>query len=554
MHEGGPIKELETWSRRFGPAAARNKLRLLHAIAHEDGYPARGLLALHDVLCFLRAYPDDAAVLRAVQEVGERLRSWAVGCKQGNLVDQGFPGSHNIHEYSFGVLRRLVRSFPGSFEVEWKAVEDEITLHNTLVLLVSPAERQGLDAVDLTWRAWFDAVKPDPRRTDLEFLVDLFEQAPLPLEAKGHLFDGCLLPIRSCFDEPGTGIFHLVWPEERIHYQRKDLDRRRVPLAPRIQKPFDRPRPVSPTAGRRLLGLALAALSLRNLEILSLTWADPSDVWLLDCGRGLEVLLIGSLPETRDPFNTTYCHLVLKNGVPLGYGPASVCLGTCEMGLNLFPSYRGAEVNTIYGQLMRCFHQVLGARYFFITSYGMGQGNPAAIRSGAFWFYRKLGFRAVVPEVEALAREEEAKMREDPAYRCDISILRRLSVTGAYFDLSDGACRPVSQGRLGTKLTRFIEERFGGDRRLAEARCSSRVARDLGVSDLRTWSAQERGALRQIAPTLAMLEGMSAWSGQEQRKAVRFIRAKGGRSEAGTDRMLFEHVRLREGLLALANA
>ena len=145
-------------------------------------------------------------------------------------------------------------------------------------------------------------------------------------------------------------------------------------------------------------------------------------------------------------------------------------------------------------------------------------------------------------------------MRENPGYRSDISILRRLSKTGAYFDLSDGACRPVSQGRLGTQLTRFIEERFGGDRRLAEARCSTRVARDLGVSDLRTWTAQERDALRQIAPTLAMLEGLSAWSVQEKRKAVRFIRAKGGRSEAGTDRMLFEHVRLREGLLALSSA
>ena len=32
-----------------------------------------------------------------------------------------------------------------------------------------------------------------------------------------------------------------------------------------------------------------------------------------------------------------------------------------QMGLNLFPAFRGGEVTFIWGQLMRCFHQVLGA-------------------------------------------------------------------------------------------------------------------------------------------------------------------------------------------------
>ena len=96
------------------------------------------------------------------------------------------------------------------------------------------------------------------------------------------------------------------------------------------------------------------------------------------------------------------------------------------MGINLFPEFRGGEIRHLYAQFMRVLHHHLGVEYFFLTSYGMGEGNEDAIRSGAFWFYRKLGFRAANPEVEALARTEEARMHAAPGYRSDRRMLRRL--------------------------------------------------------------------------------------------------------------------------------
>ena len=89
----------------------------------------------------------------------------------------------------------------------------------------------------------------------------------------------------------------------------------------------------------------------------------------------------------------------------------------------------------------------------------MGEGNPAAIRSGAFWFYRKLGFLPDHPAVERIARAEEARKAARPGHRSDRRTLRKLSHTQAHLDLSGGRCRPFPFGALGVALSRWIAER-----------------------------------------------------------------------------------------------
>ena len=51
-----------------------------------------------------------------------------------------------------------------------------------------------------------------------------------------------------------------------------------------------------------------------------------------------------------------------------------------------------------------------------VYPYQIGDGNEEAIGSGAFWFYRKMGFRSMDPELEKLAQAEEKKVRANPKY------------------------------------------------------------------------------------------------------------------------------------------
>jgi hypothetical protein len=513
------IRELRAASRRFDARAARKKARLLDAISAAPRPSRRDLVLLAETLEFMRAYPDDARVLRRVRGLIPRL-----------------PQTDNVYAFSYGVVRRLIQLFPGRLEIEWDEVEDDQRLADALDLLVLAGERQGLEDTSLSLQEWFHDSKANPEATDLESLIDQLEKSSLPEPARVFLFENAELQIRY----RGPGCSDLELQPRRIHYQRRNIERERFPLAPHVRRPLAR---IS-RGGRRIVDLALQSLCARNLEIFPLIYANPSDVTVVECGRGLRVALVGTTPEWRSAMEALYFFLLFKNGVPIAYGPASVCLGCCEFGVNLFPEFRGAETRYFYAQILRVLHHRFDAEYFFLTRYGMGEDNEDALASGAFWFYRKLGFKPTNPEVEALARAEESRMAAEPGYRSDRRMLRRLSRTEAHLDLSGGKRRPLDLGRLGTAESRFIAKRFDGDRQLAESRCAAHVARLVGM-------ANEGRALRNLAPLLCMIDDLPRWSRRDRTALAAILRAKSAPSEALAARRIAAHPRLGAALRRL---
>jgi len=563
-----PVAALARVATAFGPAAAREKLRLLTEIEGTRRLSLRDLRAVHDVVCFLRAYPDDARVLAAVLAVVARLRDWLGSARAGGdreaLAETGFPGSVVRGELGLSLLARMARRLPAALEIDWDELEapGEEALANLLGLLVTSGECQGLDDIGIPLREWFAACRPDGSASDLSFLMRLLADSALDDAARDLLFECCAVPLRYALDAPGTGRCELAWPVERVHYQRAELDRTLLPPAAVMRRAFPDSGRVSPARGEQLIHLAQLALCARGLEIRTLSHANGRDVSLFTCGRGLGLVLIGVVPGYRDPLESHYVFLALKNGVPIGYGPSSVSLGTCELGLNLFPEFRGAEIRYIYPQLMRVLHQALGVEYFFLTPYGMGLDNPAAIRTGAFWFYRKLGFRPSNPAVEELARAEEERLRREPGRRSSPSMLRRLARTSAYFDVSGGTCHPLELGPIGLRQSRLVARAYGGDRRRATRDCVRRLARALGLERVPRLSAGERRAWEMLAPLLVRIPGLAAepgersggdtpWSARDRRRLRRILRAKGAPSERDVDRLIRGHELLCAGLRLL---
>ena len=552
------VEDLSRVLRSFGPDAASAKRHLIEQLASCQRLPARSLARLHDCLCFLQAYPDDARVLKAAQSLVPRLREWIALLPEGeetpSLVDQGFPGGVNRHPFSYAVLRQMAAWHPDCLEVEWEECEDEMPIQNALVLLVSNNECQGLDDIRLTMSSWAAACKVDPGQSDLQLLLRIFEGAPLRLEERAWLYDSCVLPTRYRLADPGTGRAEIRLDARRIQYQRSAMTRTNQALEHSIRQEFDSVRPLRKEDGEALIRVALQALCARNLEIATLMHAHAEDCFVLDCSRGLRVALIGVTPDIRDTLESSYFFLVLKNEIPIAYGPASLCMGCCEMGINLFPEYRGGEIRLIYAEFMRALYQVLGVRYFYLTDYGMGVGNPEAIRTGAFWFYRKLGFHAENPEVETLAQEEEARMSVDPRHRSDRRMLERLSHTYAFLDTSGGTCHRLDLGRIGLAQSRFIARSFDGDRPRAIRECSARIADFLGVEDLATWPRDQRRALELYAPVLCMIPDLTSWNSNARKALLAIIRSKGSRTESQVDRLVLRHAKLCQALRRLAES
>lgn len=554
MAAESPVQTLHLLRRTFGRAAAAQKLRSLAAIDASARISARELVQLQATLDFIRAYPDDARVRQRCLQViaGLRARVRALSARSSTLENSGVPGSVNSYAYSFETLRYLVKRFPGCIEIEWSDVEDDALLTSTLEMLLTGVENEAMEDVQLWWGEWAAQVRPASLASDLEFFLSLFRRSHFSAQEQANLYEALSLPIRYRLSEVGTGRCEVELPVDRVSYQKRDVPRERFALPAEIRKPLRKPRRLSAVAGGQAIDVAVRALASRNLEIHPLMNANPHDVLLFQAERGVQVALVGVLPEHRGALAALFFFLVLKNGVPIAYGPASPFLGSCEMGINLFPEFRGGEIRYVYSQVMRLLYHVLGVEFFYLTSYGMGEGNEEAIHSGAFWFYRKLGFSAANPEVEALAQFEEKRMRAEPGYRSSVRMLRRLSATEAHLDLSHGRRTRFPFGRLGLAVSRFIARRFDGDRTAATRRCTREALRVLG-SRSSGWEPNAHRILRDLSPLLSMMPNFPRWSSDDLESLARIIEGKAANSEVGASIRMTKHRCLSRALFALVD-
>ncbi len=553
-----PVDELYALSRSFGAREAARKLELLRRIAALKSLSTGRVVRLHDTLYFMRAYPDDAAVLGAVLTAVSALRDRVDAHTGGDslhgaFANTGMPGSFNAYEYSYAVLSRLVEMFPGCLEIDWDGVADESALGETLSMTIAAVEQTGLEDEYASMREWLRDCKTSPSQTGLETVLEMFRRSTLDPRQQEHAFETCALPVTYDLGTPGSGRCEVGVTPKAVFFQKRPLARERFPLRPKIVRPLPGRRTLSPAAGRKMVDLFLAALCSRNLEIYPLMHANPADVTVVECGRGMQVVLVGVQPEFRYALESMLFFAIQKNGVPIAYGPATIFAGCCEMGINLFPEFRGGEIRYIYAQFMRTLYHVAHVRYFYVTSYGMGEGNPEALRSGAFWFYRKMGFRASDPDVETLAREEEAIMRSRPRHRSSLATLRELSYTDAYFDLSRGACRPLDMGSLGRAVSRHIAARFRGDRGRAERSCARDLVHHLEIDDFGAWEPNEKIALQRLAPLLCLSADIASWPAADRRRLARLLRAKGARSELDYTGRVARLSRLEKILRALSS-
>jgi hypothetical protein len=241
--------------------------------------------------------------------------------------------------------------------------------------------------------------------------------------------------------------------------------------------------------------------------------------------------------------------------VPIGYVLNSALFGSCELAYNVFETFRGAETARNYARFVAVVNRLFQADSFTVDTYQLGLRNQEGLKSGAWWFYYKLGFRPRHPEIRALVREELARIRADRSYRTSRQRLRRLAADNLFYSL--GRSRPdvlgrIAMGNVGVRITRYLAERFDSEREQGIRTCSEEAARLLDVRNLRRLPPDERTAWERWSPLVRILPGVERWSSAERRALVSVVRAKGGRRESDFVRLFDGHVRLRRAILDLA--
>ena len=550
------VRELEGRRDAFDPSATKRKLELLAFLERARLGSFRDVLRLHECLCFLRAYPDSAAVLERVERMLDGfdkradLRRFA-----DKLLDTGIAGTPMYYSFYWPMAKWLVEHWPDRVSVDWEMFEKSDRLKDLLSVLMTYSETPALDLEDYSISEWVARLK-GPDETDASFLVRRFER----LEANGFLKESLYDSLDPFFKvSPGAGTpsrTKAKAPVRRMQFQRRALDRSRPDLRAAIAEAPLSVRKVSLREGQRYIDLARAAMVTRSRDLDAFSQADPHDVFLVEFGEGLTFAGMGMIPERRLLLESVYGFLTLKNGVPIGYVLSSALFRSSEVAYNVFETFRGGESALVFGRVMSMIHHVFGSTAFTLDPYQLGYGNEEGLKSGAWWFYYKMGFRPVDLGVRRVLAGELKRMAKHPDHRSDRGTLEKLASEYTFYYL--GAPREdvlgrVDLGAIGLAVSDVLAKRFGSRREEGTAQCSSEAARILGVTSMRAWTKGERLAWERWGPLIVTLPGLTRWSARQRTDLVEIIRAKGGPSERRFVERINQHSRLNEVLIALAS-
>ncbi len=551
------VAALRAVANRFGGGDARHKRRALARCERARPGDADTLIAYHDCLLFLLAYPEDAALfdrtrreLVRVAAVARTMVDDGDARTRRRLGHTGIAWTTLTVGFGFDIARWLVRRHPRRAELDSFGA-DGTPLQATMRLALPGMEFELLADEQAPSLAWLDAAAAGRRGSRLAWLIDAFEQIPGGDGVREQLFDA-LCPFITL--DPGSSPLSRTFvrgPAQRPFFHREPLQRSVDPRV--IIDAALRPAPPLPAArGTMLIDSARAMLASMGRETDAIAAAWPEGVEFHRLARGVAIALFTMRPDRRGPLDSHVGFMLFKNAVPVAYGGGWPFLGTCRIGVNVFAPFRGGESAWLFCQVLRVYRQRFGVDRFLAEPSQFGAGNAEGLASGAFWFYYRLGFRPVKPRIAAFAREEFARLARSPRYRVPLAALRRFTRSDIELDLQpDAAQTQFDSADLSLAVSTWIGERHRGDRGAALTAATAAVRQALDVDESGRWSDGERVAFAQWSLLLAQIPDLAAWPLRERRALVALILAKGG-DEYDFHARLARATRLRRALAAIA--
>ena len=561
------LVELEELKRRFGaaPRPLEQKLRALSGCRFDE---ADELIRFHEALLFFRAYPPNASVLKQVEGI---LKTFEQRVSQLRDTDadlsplddpevSGLDGTSVTSNFSYTIVCWLAAKYPSQLSIDWDWFEEEERFGATMPRFLPLLAEDAMVEAHVPCRVWLQAAKG--HANEVVWLIERFKSLKISDKAKAELYDSLKIHVRWQFGLRASRT-RMKLPAQRIFFHDAPLiHRREISLAKELGSSPIPIQKLSPVQGEKILDMARETSAVRYRELHGFTFGDSRRVLKADLGRGTEAFVMGVPAESRLPLRAYHAALIFKNGVPVGYFEGLSIFERMESGFNLYYTFREGETAWLYARILRLMRQLLGVNVFSIDPYQVGHENEEGIESGAFWFYRKLGFRPVRPDLMKLALAEERKLSADPRRRTSARTLRRLAAGHRLYEVSGTSSRGRVSGQAG-KWDRFeirnlglaVQQRmareFDGDAQKIRTHSVDFVERTLGLRT-RSRSEAELAALENLALVLAMIP-IDRWGTDDKQLAGRIIQTKAGRDESLYLRLMQKHLPLRAEVIRLGS-
>jgi hypothetical protein len=557
------LQQLESAKTWRGPGCGAKTEKLLRSLRPAAFRDAEALIRLHDTLLFLRAFPQSSGVVLRTEQllagVGPevvRLReSGADMHRFDSEAVSGMAGTVLTDTFTYEVACWLMQRYAPHVRAAWDADAQARRLGAALPRFLPLLDDDCLVEADTPYMTWLGSAAGEGR--ELEWLLQRLKNAPIPIAQKTELYDALEIQLewelRDCL--ASRTLARRKAPKLFLH-ETPLIRRNQVVLVEEFQSPPLPVKRLGPQEGAEILDMCRDAVTVRYRELYGTTRGDPTQVYEANPGRGVQIFFWGLPPDRRLPLRAYHAGFTLKNGVPVNYIEGISLFEWMEVGFNTFYAFRDGETAWIYSKALHFLHQLTGVTCISVYPYQLGHENEEAIQSGAFWFYRKLGFRPGRPDSLALIQKEEQKLSADPKHRTSARTLRRLAAGHAFYEFGDqprGRWDTFSTRNLGLAVQRHMAATYGGDPDAMRRDTRDALARLLEV-DPGSWSPVEQNAFENFAVLLSIAPEVSGWTPGQKRALLEVIRAKTTPHEADYLHLLQGHDGLRESLVRLGSA
>jgi hypothetical protein len=555
------LDQLDKLKHQFDPLSARRVSFLLKRLAQQPLSEPQLLIQYHEILLFLVAYPRSPSILRAVET---QLRHFSQRVKElesyyelstiGYPEVSGIAGTQVTDTFSYYIVQWLKRKYASQTSLSWDWFEDEYRLGQVWPRFLPLLAEDALVEANVPYRDWLRAARG--RRDELAWLLERFARLPLEEQQKEEMYDSQKLYVRWAFPYPSsrTGL-RLAGPGNELFLHRGPLIQRRdISFPAELQAAPPTFKKLTVRAGEAALDLAREASTVRYRELYGFTHGDPKHVIEARLGRGVVIFVIGLPAQRRLPLRAYHAAMIFKNRVPIGYFEGLSLCERMESGFNLYYTFRDGETAWLYARTLNVMHHLFGVTAFTLDPYQIGFENDEGIASGAFWFYRKLGFRPTRKSLLALTLKEEAKIKSRARYRTATATLKQLAAGSMIFELEDdrvGDWDNFQVRKIGLATQRLLASRGGDQAKLRQIAVKD-CERTLAVN-ITSWSPEQQTAFGDFSPLLYQISDLNDWTRSEKDQLVGVIKAKAARNEATYLKLMQKHHRLRREIISLGS-
>jgi hypothetical protein len=536
-------------SRVYGPARSA----LLRTALGRPIRSAKALREWHDLLLFLLAHPADAEEHTFATAELERVvgmandRAWRSERERYALINTGIAGMPLQSTFTLRITRWMLARWGD--RVELFSVEAPLDEFVELLRMVLPqCEWETVDQPANDVYELLDRTYGPSHHAQLLRLVQGVNALRVDERTREYLWARMQVYVKV-EGASGCGMSHARAPIDKP-FTLQDGLQRHVDVMAVVDEPVSAPLRLSAPQQAELIATARTVLATLHRETDPVTCAGA--VELFDLGRGLRIALFHLVVEHRLPFDSYVGFMAFRNGVPLAYGGAWIFPGRSKVGINVFPALRGGESAWFFAQLLRLYRQRFGVDRFEAENYQLGHGNADGLKSGAYWFYYRLGFRPTTKALQRTAEREFKKLSARKGYQVPMTLLKELVEQGLELVITERGTPLMDTAALTMAVQRHVVERYGGDRQQAMRSALERLGKALPLGDLADWSPDERAMLYLCALPLDMVADLENWSTVERKRLVVLVRSKAAVTETAHQAALARHQRLLRAWQQLA--